>query len=114
VWSYHAETIVAFFSFMVSGCERLPNGNTFVTEGATGRLFEVTPYRDIVWEYVSPWILPSRFGPTPVVFRAHRLAPDDPRLAGRDLSPDRFAALNARIAKGEVLGAAEDLAPLGG
>ena len=35
--------ILGFYSFMVSGCERLPNGNTFITEGATGRLFEVTP-----------------------------------------------------------------------
>ena len=112
VWSYHGHTIVAFFSFMVGGCERLPNGNTLVTEGASGRLFEVTPKHDIVWEYVSPWILPSRFGPTPVVFRAYRLAAGDPCLAGRPLSPDRYRKLNARIASGSVLGEAEDLAPL--
>ena len=112
VWSYHGRTIVAFFSFMVGGCERLPNGNTLVTEGASGRLFEVTPKHDIVWEYVSPWILPSRFGPTPLVFRAYRLAAGDPRLAGRPLSPDRYRKLNARIASGSVLGEAEDLAPL--
>lgn len=114
VWSYVGRTLVAFFSFMVSGCERLPNGNTLVTEGASGRLFEVTPKHEIVWEYVSPWILPSRFGPTPVVFRAYRLAADDPRLAGRELSPARFAALNRRIAGGEVLGESDDVAQLAG
>ncbi len=114
VWHYHGNTIVAFFSFMVGGCERLPNGNTLVTEGASGRIFEVTPKHDVVWEYVSPWILPSRFGPTPVVFRAYKLAPDDPRLAGRDLSPRRYEALNARIAGGTILGEADDLAPLAG
>ena len=112
VWSYVGRTLVAFYSFMVSGCERLPNGNTLVTEGASGRFFEVTPKHEIVWEYVSPWILPSRFGPTPVVFRAYRLAADDPRLAGRELSAARFAGLNRRIARGEVLGEADDVAQL--
>ena len=36
VWTFKAEPILAFYSFMVSGCDRLPNGNTFITEGATG------------------------------------------------------------------------------
>ncbi len=114
VWSYQAETIVAFFSFMVSGCERLPNGNTFVTEGASGRLFEVTPGHEIVWEFVSPWILPSRFGPTPVVFRAHKFERDDCRLAGRELEPKRYERLNRRIAEGVVLREADDVASLAG
>jgi hypothetical protein len=112
VWSYHGDTIVAFYSFMVSGCERLANGNTLVTEGASGRIFEVTPGHEIVWEFVNPWILPSRFGPTPVVFRAYKFAADDPRFAGRDLVPERYCELNERIAKGTVLGPDDDLAPL--
>jgi hypothetical protein len=29
------------------------------------------------------------------LWRAHRYAPDHPALNGRDLGPDRFAALNA-------------------
>lgn len=103
VWSYHADTMVAFYSFMVSGAERLPNGNTLITEGASGRLFEVTRDHDVVWEYVSPWTLPSVFGPTPVVFRCYRYAADHPFLAGRTLDPSRFQALNDRIANGEVL-----------
>ena len=65
VWEYADPTLLAFYSFMVSGCERLPNGNTLITEGASGRLFEVTAEREVVWEYVSPWTLPSTFGPTP-------------------------------------------------
>ncbi len=112
VWSYFGEPIVAFYSFMVSGCERLPNGNTLITEGASGRLFEVTPKHEIAWEYVSPWILPSRFGPTPVVFRAYKLGIGDGRLAGRDLEPRRYASLNARIAGGAILGEVDDRAPL--
>ena len=26
-----------------------------ITESSTGRLFEVTPDGDVVWEYVIPW-----------------------------------------------------------
>jgi hypothetical protein len=88
---------------MVSGCERLPNGNTFITEGATGRIFEITADGETVWEYVSPWVLPSRFGPTSAVFRAYRIAEDDPRLNGMTLSATPFNALNARTEASETL-----------
>jgi hypothetical protein len=103
-WSYKAESIMGFYSFMVSGCQRLPNGNTFITEGATGRLFEVTPDGETVWEYVSPWMMPSRFGATAAVFRAYRVAEDDPRLEGLALSPAPYDSLNERIAAYEPLG----------
>jgi hypothetical protein len=111
VWSYRPEVILGFYSFMVSGCERLPNGNTFITEGATGRMFEITSDGEIVWEYVSPWILPSRFGPTSIVFRAYRIAEDDPRLDGLALSPAPYEDLDERIAAYETL--VEDDEPLG-
>ncbi len=29
-----------FYSFFISGAQRLPNGNTLMTEGATGRVLE--------------------------------------------------------------------------
>lgn len=109
VWSYLGEPILAFYSFMISGCDRLPNGNTFITEGATGRLFEITPERETVWEYVSPWVLPSRFGPTPAVFRAYRVAEDDPRLGGLALDPAPYDALNARIDANEILGEPDEM-----
>jgi hypothetical protein len=107
-WTYHGVPILAFYSFMISGCERLPNGNTLITEGATGRIFEITPERETVWEYVSPWLLPSRFGPTSAVFRAYRIAAKDPRLDGLSLDPDRYRAINARIVSNKVLGEADD------
>ena len=112
VWTYKAEPILAFYSFMVSGCERLPNGNTFITEGATGRQFEITPEGETVWEYVSPWLMPSpSFGPTTAVFRSYRIGADDPRLAGLPLSNEPYAALDARIAAGELLGADDEGLP---
>ncbi len=104
VWSYKAEVILAFYSFMISGCERLSNGNTLITEGATGRLFEVTAEGETVWEYVSPWVVPSRFGPSPAVFRAYRIPEGDSRLAGLALSPVPYETLNDRVAAYEILG----------
>ena len=48
-----------------------------------------------MWEYVSPWMLPSRFGPTTAVFRAYRIADGDPRLEGLPLDPLDTNVLNA-------------------
>src|SRR4029450_2751265 len=35
--------------------QRLPNGNTLITEGSDGRIFEVTRDHKLVWEYISPY-----------------------------------------------------------
>jgi len=70
-WEYMAE---GFFSGFISGAQRLPNGNTLICEGATGRIFEVTPEKEIVWEYRNPYgnlLRGSR-----AVFRAYRYGPD--------------------------------------
>lgn len=111
VWSYKAAPILAFFSFMISGAERLPNGNTLITEGATGRLFEITTEGETVWEFVSPWVMPSPWGPTSAVFRSYRIAEDDPRLDGLDLSPVPYDDLNERCAASEVLGDGDEGLP---
>ena len=42
-----------FYSPYVSSAQRLPNGNTLVTEGSDGRVFEVTPEYEIVWEWID-------------------------------------------------------------
>ena len=60
-----------FYSCYISSAQRLPNGNTLITEGSDGRLLEVTPEHEIVWEYISPY-----FGSvgikTNMVYRAYR------------------------------------------
>lgn len=38
----------------LSACQRLPNGNTFITQGPQGILVEVDPDGVEVWRYVSP------------------------------------------------------------
>lgn len=44
-----------FYSPFISSAQRLPNGNTLITEGSDGRLIEVSPNHEIVWEYISPY-----------------------------------------------------------
>jgi len=44
----------SFFSATIGSAQRLPNGNTLICEGDDGRIFEVTPEHEIVWEYISP------------------------------------------------------------
>jgi hypothetical protein len=77
VWEYQAggNQAFRFFSHYISSAQRLPNGNTMITEGSDGRLFEVTSDGDIVWEYVSPFL-----GEDPPVnngvYRAYRVPYD--------------------------------------
>ena len=58
-----------FFSKSMGTQKRLPNGNTYISEDNKGRLFQVTPDRKIVWEYVNrggttrPSIIPYDFTP---------------------------------------------------
>jgi hypothetical protein len=60
-----------FYSGFVSGAQRMPNGNTLITEGASGRIFEVTIGHNIVWEYVNPvW---GRDGKINLLYRAYRI-----------------------------------------
>jgi len=67
VWSYTAPG--QFFSTNISGAQRLANGNTLITEGAGGRIFEVTSDRRIVWEFMNPLFVNARNA----VYRAYRI-----------------------------------------
>lgn len=100
-WEYRGDPPISFFSYHISGAERLPNGNTLICEGAPGRIFEVTPAKDIVWEYINPFVGMSGYGVGGTVsgyansvFRAHRYGPDHPALQGKDLDPESHANLN--------------------
>ncbi len=93
LWSYSDPE--RFYSFFISGCQRLTNGNTFVCSGKQGRLFEVTPAKEIVWEYWNPYggELERVFSnggkdlsrPTSC-FRATKLRPDHPGIAALGLA----------------------------
>ena len=52
VWVYDDREF--FHSNFTSAVQRLRNGNTLITEAWHGRIFEVTPEKETVWEYVAP------------------------------------------------------------
>jgi Arylsulfotransferase (ASST) len=54
VWSYTGSEEHPFESAIRSGQQRLPNGDTLITESDGGRLLEVTQGGEIVWEYLNP------------------------------------------------------------
>ena len=53
-WEYTGTEGEIFFSYLRGGQKRLANGNVLITETDNVRLFEVTPDKEIVWEYLSP------------------------------------------------------------
>jgi hypothetical protein len=79
VWQYTARTAgfralaedSKFYSHFEGAAQRLPNGNTLITESCYGRLIEVTRECDIVWEYVSPYNLKTAVFSSDI-FRAYR------------------------------------------
>jgi hypothetical protein len=89
VWSYRAADPASFYAPFISGCQRLANGNTLICEGPKGRVFEVTPAGETVWEYWNPFggDLATQGVSGQALFRATRVAPDHPGLKGRALEP---------------------------
>jgi hypothetical protein len=84
VWEYRDDPCTYFYSHHISGAERLESGNTLICEGSFGRVFEVTPEKKIVWEFVNPKFNMTFMGETANwVFRAFRYSEDSPEIAGR-------------------------------
>ena len=54
VWTYVASNPYDFFADHVSGCQRLPNGNTLICSGPDGIFYEVDDMSNILWEYKNP------------------------------------------------------------
>jgi hypothetical protein len=78
VWQYPPQekgfnpmAYLKLYSKFISSAQRLPNGNTFITEGGCGRFLEVTPSHEIVWEYISPFY--SKKMQANHVYRAYRI-----------------------------------------
>jgi hypothetical protein len=93
-WTYVADPPSSFFSSFISGCQRLPNGHTFVCSGAFGEFFEVRPDGTRAWFYrnpvttTGPVVQGTPVSPTQIrAFRAERYPPDFPGFVGRDLTP---------------------------
>ena len=98
-WTYVAPDPSSFFADRVSGAQRLPNGNTLICEGTKGKIFEITPDENIVWEYINPVV---NFGPVEQgsiagnndLFRAYRYGPNFPAFTGKNLTPGEPIEIN--------------------
>jgi outer membrane protein assembly factor BamB len=75
VWSY---TSPGFVSGGAGAEQRLPNGDTLITESEKGRIVEVARDGRIVWEYVNPLTVPDEPEVTLGIMRAERLPRDFP------------------------------------
>jgi hypothetical protein len=94
VWSFKSSNPQCFFGRHISGCTRMPNGNTVICSGTTGHMFEVTQEQEVVWEYQNPIngggankLQTDATSGSFAVFRCYRYGPDFPGLAGKDLTP---------------------------
>ena len=79
-WTYNAQllegkSLNTFFSVYRSSSQRLANGNTLVMESQWGRIFEVTPLGEIVWEYIVPYYRTYLGDYTNQIYRAYRVDP---------------------------------------
>ena len=71
VWEYGAESGEQhFFADNASGVQRLPNGNTLIGERDNHRIIEVTPEKEIIWEYFYGG------GSSLRIYRAYRIPPE--------------------------------------
>ena len=95
VWEY-VDRLNAFYTTFCGGTQRLPNGNTLICESMKGRFFEVTPEKEIVWEYRNPFLTmhppawTHGWFATNETFRCYRYAPGFDGFKGKDLNPDNF------------------------
>jgi len=75
-WTYTGTTKNPFFSSECGSCQRLPNGNTLISETDAGRAFEVKTDKTIVWEFFNPHRAGANKELIASLFEIIRLKPD--------------------------------------
>ena len=93
VWTFIAQDTFSFYSAVISGAERLKNGNTIINQGTLGRIMEVNSDGQILWEYWNPYnssirLLENIKATYPFsLFRVIHILPDHPALDKKELLP---------------------------
>ena len=75
LWEFPGNTSEHLSSPILGCADRLPNGNTLITEGEGGRIMEVAPDKSVVWEYYTPFRAAKSNDFAPVIFSGTRYAP---------------------------------------
>lgn len=78
VWEYRGSKEVPFYSHTCGAAQRLPGGNTLITESDAGRAIEVTRDKKIVWEFFNPHRAGDEKEYIATLFEVQRLPPDFP------------------------------------
>ncbi len=76
VWQYTGDERNIVRTLGKGSQQRLTNGNTLITESYQGRIFEVTPEKEIVWEFISPFRSPNDANFLAIVSWGQRINPD--------------------------------------
>jgi hypothetical protein len=77
-WVYEGSASEPFYSETCGLAQRLPGGNTLITESDYGRAFEVTASGDIVWEFYNPFRAGDENQYIATMMEMKRLPPDFP------------------------------------
>jgi len=73
-WQFGGRPGQELFSKTLGSCQRLPNGNTLITESEAGRALEVTRTGRVVWEFHNPHRAGERGELVAVLFEMIRLS----------------------------------------
>lgn len=76
VWAFLGDELNDFYSALCGSNQRLPNGNTLITESLSGRAFEVTREGDVVWRWASPYRVGPNAEGVAVLMEMIRLDPE--------------------------------------
>lgn len=84
IWSWSNGTLpfhlIQFESRFAGGVQRLSNGNTMIVDGIRGHMFEITPQKKLVWNFMNPYQsgdTDTNLWPSFMVFKAKRYGPTD-------------------------------------
>lgn len=77
-WALRGDPPDDFYSWECGSNQRLPNGNTLVTESDRGKAFEVGPGATIVWKYLNPMRAGDDLEYIATIFEMVRLPSDFP------------------------------------
>lgn len=110
-FNYSASVQTDFYSAVLSSAQQLPNGNILIAKGDVGKIFEIDPDKNIVWEYINPAtvsgvIMTQGDDPsiqTRILFRAHKYPLDYPAFTGKTLTPGNPIELNPNTGACQIL-----------
>lgn len=93
IWIYTAEKPSDLYSMLLSNAQHLSNGNTLICSSMQGLFFEVTPEKNVVWQYKN--VLPTPW--TNAVARIQRYPTDYPGIPETIVIDQKGKILNAFI-----------------